>query len=236
LEAGIIGPSAEIAEKILITSSACTILYDNISFSGRTRMLISYTNRKGVTYTLYKGQTKTGKPRYYFGRTSQNQDEPVTEIPPGFKISESVNGVVSLVKDHPSVILPEEVTAVEKAVKQHPEARRYRVTVKDDRIEIYEQVGPSYDTLLGELDLVGRLGSGQIARLQSEEERHAQYSPVLRFILLDPKQREFSVERMCYRSSIDGWLKLHQAGPGPVEKLASTLIPTLDTDEFYELW
>ena len=197
-------------------------------------MPINYTNRKGVTYTLYKGQTKTGKPRYYFGRTGQ--DEPVTEIPSGFKISESVNGVVSLVKDRPSLIQPEEVAAVEQAIKQHPEARRYRVAVKDDRIEIYEQVGPSYDTLLSELNLVGRLGSGQIKLLQSEEEHHAQYSPVLRFNLLDPKQREFSAERMCYRSSIDGWLELYQTGPGPVTKLSHELIPTLGTDEFYELW
>ena len=65
-------------------------------------MPVSYTNRKGQTYTLYRGQTKTGKPRYYFGRADQGQGEPVTELPPGFTISESVNGVVSLVKDRPS--------------------------------------------------------------------------------------------------------------------------------------
>jgi len=65
-------------------------------------MPVSYTNRKGVTYTLYRGQTKTDKPRYYFGRPDQGQSEPVTELPPGFTISESVNGVVSLVKDHPT--------------------------------------------------------------------------------------------------------------------------------------
>src|SRR6266700_6328090 len=106
----------------------------------RTRMSISYTNRKGVTYTLYRGQTKTGKPRYYFGRADQSQGEPVTELPPGFTISESVNGVVSLVKDRPSPIQPEEEVAVEAAVQQHPEARRYRVAVKNDRIEIYERV------------------------------------------------------------------------------------------------
>src|SRR2546425_12083054 len=79
----------------------------------RVRMPVSYTNRKGLTYTLYRGQTKTGKPRYYFGRAGQSQGEPVMEIPPGFVISESVNGVVSLVKDRPSPIRPEEVAAIE---------------------------------------------------------------------------------------------------------------------------
>src|ERR1700687_3871977 len=79
----------------------------------RVRMPVSYTNRKGVTYMLYRGQTRTGKPRYYFGRPEQSQGEPVTEIPPGFTISESVNGAVSLAKDRPSLIQPEEVQAVE---------------------------------------------------------------------------------------------------------------------------
>ena len=69
-------------------------------------MPINYTNRKGQTYTLYRGQTKTGKPHYYFGRMGQSQSggEPVTELPLGFTISESINGIVSLVKDRPSLM------------------------------------------------------------------------------------------------------------------------------------
>src|SRR6266700_6342945 len=121
----------------------------------RTRMSISYTNRKGVTYTLYRGQTKTGKPRYYFGHPGQDQGEPVTELPPGFTISESVNGVVFLAKDRPALIQPEEVAAVEAAVQQHPQARRYRVAVKGNQIVVYEQVGPDYNALVSELHLPG---------------------------------------------------------------------------------
>jgi hypothetical protein len=197
-------------------------------------MPVSYTNRKGLTYTLYRGQTKTGKPHYYFGRPGQGHGEPVTELPPGFTISESVNGVVSLVKDRLSLIQPEEVAAVESAVQQHPQARRYRLAVKHDRIEIYEQVGPDYDALLGELHMAGVSSPDLAERLQAVEERYARYSPVLRFTLLDPKQRRFGAERMCYLGSIDGWLELGQTGP--VAKLARALIPTLGTDQFYELW
>jgi hypothetical protein len=149
-------------------------------------------------------------------------------------ISESVNGVVSLVKDRPSLIQPEEVAAIEEAVQQHPEARRYRVAVKHDRIEIYEQVGPDYEALLGELHIVGLSRPGLAERLQAEEERYAHYTPVLRFILLDPTRRRFGAQRMCYLESIDGWLELGQTGP--VAPLARALIPTLGTDQFYELW
>ncbi len=197
-------------------------------------MPVNYTNRKGQTYTLYRGQTKTGKPRYYFGRMGQGQGEPVTELPPGFTISESVNGVVSLVKNRPSLIQPEEVAAIEAEVKLHPEARRYRIAVKHDWIEIYEQVSPNFDALFSQLQTTFQLDPGLASRLQSEEEHYAHYTPVLRFILLNPTQRRFGAKRMCYRGSIDGWLELRQTGP--VAELARALIPTLDTDQFYELW
>ena len=198
-------------------------------------MPVSYTNRKGLTYTLYQGQTKTGKPRYYFARAGQVQGEPVTDLPAGFTISESVNGVVSLVKERPSLIQPEEVAAIEAVVRQHPEARRYRVAVKGNRIEVYEQVGPDYNALVSELRIPGLSRPGLAEKLRALEERHAQYTPVLRFTLLDPKQRRFGSERMCYRGSIDGWLELH-GQTGPAAELAQALIPTLGTDEFFELW
>ncbi len=198
-------------------------------------MPVNHTTRKGVTYTLYRGQSRTGKPRYYFGRPGQSQGEPVTEIPPGYTISESVNGVVSLVKDRPALIQPEEVAAVEAAVQQHPEARRYRVAVKGKRIEVYEQVGPDYNALVSELRIPVLSRPDLAEELRALEERHAQYTPVLRFTLQDPKQRRFGSERMCYLGSIDGWLELHRQ-TGSVAELARALIPTLGTEQFYELW
>jgi hypothetical protein len=197
-------------------------------------MPVSYTNRKGQTYILYRGQTRTGKLRYYFGRPGQGQGEPVTELPAGYTISESVNGVVSLVKDRPSLIQPKEVAAIEAAVQQHPQARRYRVAVKGNRIEIYEQVGPNYNALVSELHLPGLSRPGLAEELRALEERHARFTPVWRFTLLDPKQRWFGAERMCYLGSIEDWLELGQTGP--VAKLARALIPTLGTEQFYELW
>jgi hypothetical protein len=207
------------------------------SVEGSTRrftMPVSYTNRKGVTYTLYRGQTRTGKPRYYFGRLDPGQGEPVMELPLGFTISESVNGVVSLVKDHPAQILPEEVEAVEAAVKHHPEAHRYRVAVKGTRIEVYEQVGPDYSALVSELHIPGLSGTGLSKELRALEERYARFTPVLRFILLDQARRLFDVQRMSSLGGIDDWLELGQTGP--VAKLARAIIPTLGTEEFYELW
>ena len=197
-------------------------------------MPVSYTNRKGATYTLYRGQTRTGKPRYYFGRPGQDQGEPVAEIPPGYAINESVNGVVSLAKGRPALIQPEEVAAVEAEVQRHPEAHRYRVAVKGNRIEIYEQVGPDYNELVSALHIPGLSRPGLAEELRALEERHAHYTPVLRFTLLNPKQRRFGSERMSSLGGIDDWLELGQTGP--VAELAAALIPTLGSEQFFELW
>ena len=77
-------------------------------------MAVTYTNRKGVTYTLARTASKTGKTRYVF--TREPHGEPVAALPPGTRISESVNGVVSLVKDRPAVILPTELVIRQSTV------------------------------------------------------------------------------------------------------------------------
>ena len=56
---------------------------------------VTDTNRKGLTYDLCRGTTTTGRARYVFAR--EPQGEPVVDLPPGYRIRESVNGVVSLV-------------------------------------------------------------------------------------------------------------------------------------------
>jgi hypothetical protein len=194
-------------------------------------MPITYTNRKGVTYHLCRGVTKTGKPRYYFAR--EPKGEVLNEIPPGFKISESVNGVVSLMHDRPSPIWPEEMVAVEAAVRRHPKVHNYRVGAKGDRIVVYERVGPDTRDLLTEFKHLGPFSPGQVKGLQEILDRHARFTPVLRFILADAERRAFRAERWCYLGSIDDWIYIGQWEP--IDQLASELIPALGTDEFFEL-
>jgi len=194
-------------------------------------MTVTYTNRKGLTYYLCKTTTKTGKPRYYFAR--EQKGEPLDEIPEGFEIGESVNGLVFVRKVRPMQILPKEVAAVEAAVKQHPKAHNYRVNVKHDRIEIYESTGPDVDELLSRLK-----GASILFRRREQEAREvleqgARFTPVLRFILADAKRRTFRVERMHYGGRNE-WFELGYTGP--VKRLARQLVPTLGTHAFFELF
>jgi hypothetical protein len=192
-------------------------------------MPVTYSNRKGITYYLCRGVTKTGKPRYFF--TREPKGELVAQIPTGFKISESVNGCVSLVKDRPMQLLPEEIAVVEAAMGRHPRARNYRISVKHDRIEIYEEVGPDAEDLIAALT-AQELGTPDLAeRIRAERERYAQFTPVLRFILTNAKCRTFRAKRAPY---FDGaWIDWGKTGP--IDRLARQLIPKLGTDQFFEL-
>ena len=197
-------------------------------------MPIIYTNRKGRTYCLCQGVTKAGKPRYYFATTAKGNK--VERIPEGYVISESVNGVVSLVKERPSLFLEREVTIVKEAVQKHPLAKNYRVSVKPDRLEIYEHVGPDLDDLFAGLqkERFLKLDANLKGRLQEGERVHGQFTPVMRFILYDKQQRIFRAQRMCYRGSVDDWIDI---GYGKsIDAMTSRLIPKLGTDAFFELY
>ena len=196
-------------------------------------MPIDYTNRKGVTYTLCRTSTKTGKPRYVFAREAKG--EPLDEIPEGWRISESVNGIVSLVRDRPSRILPEELAAVEAAVARHPKAHNYRVTARRDHVLVYERQGPDAEEIAGVFAGLGLDVGGRLGQLREVLDQGAQFTPVLRFVLEDDDaaQRTFRTERWCYLGGIDDWIYVGTSGP--LGQLAREWIPRLGSAKFFEV-
>jgi len=197
-------------------------------------MPFTYTNRKNRTYYLCQGLTKTGKPRYYFAR--EPRGTPLEEIPEGYEIRESVNGTVSLGKVRAILLLDEEIDLVKKAVQAHPQAQNYRVEVKPQQITIYERAGSDFDEVLNAFGLdLGTLGlsSDRIQKLEAIDQMYAQYSPVLRFVLVDAQNRRFGAQRMCFLSGIEDWMDIAYAEP--LADMVAAMVPTLGTDEFYEL-
>ena len=187
---------------------------------------VAYTNRKGLTDYPCRGTTRTGRVRYVFARRPRG--EPVADLPPGHRISESVNGVVSLVKDVPAAVRPEEVAAV----RRHARAHLYRVAVRGERIEIHEQDGPDADELIALSDRFGLDRARTQTVVREHRGRWARHSPILRFRLADAARRTFAAERRSYLGSGDAWLAL--AATGPLEELARRLVPTLGTEQFFE--
>lgn len=199
-------------------------------------MPVTYTNRKGRKYFLCQGVTKTGKPRYYFSR--EQKGEPLEEIPEDYEIKESVNGVVSLSKVRPKLILEQEIAIVKSAIQNHPQAKKYRIDIKSKEITIYEQVSPDLlemaTMLATELGFPGLITDDFNRRMEEKHNINTQYTPIMKFILSDMESRLFRAQRMCYLGSVDDWIDIEYNKT--IEELAITLIPTLGTDEFYELY
>jgi hypothetical protein len=194
-------------------------------------MPITHTNRKGVTFYLCRGVTKTGKPRYYFAR--EPKGEPVEAIPEGHEIVESVNGVVSLAKIRPVLIRPEELALVRAALARRLKAYNYRVDVKGERIVIYERIGEDPDKMIQLFKAYGLFRGGDVDRFREDSDRSARFSPVLRFTLADETRRTFHTERWCYLGSIDDWVEISSSGP--LHRWVEWTVPKLGTEAFFEL-
>jgi hypothetical protein len=197
-------------------------------------MPVTYTNRKGVTYTLCRTATKTGKTRYVFVRDPTGR-ETVETIPEGWEIRESVNGIVSLAKARERHLLPEEIATVKAALEAHPKTQNYRLDAKPERLVIYGREGPAADALFEAVAAYGGIAvpSDLKQRLRDDMERYSRFTPILRFILTDAETRDFRAERWCFRGRIDDWIFVDS---GKLASLAETLIPTLGTDAFFELY
>lgn len=172
-------------------------------------MAVTYTNRKGVTYTLYKIRTIAGKERFVLAREPRGEE--AEELPAGFRISESPNGVVSLARDRPLLIHPEEIAAVENAIAQLPEPGAFRVAIKPEQIDIYVKEAPPvldiYHQLLGE----GLVISGRDQAMRDLEELWANFVPAIRLVLTDREQRAFRVDELVEIDSDKTWVALVDA-------------------------
>jgi hypothetical protein len=196
-------------------------------------MPVTYTNRKGDLYTLYKRETIYGAFQYYFAMSS-DRGTPCRKIPAGYEIRENVNGRVSLAKIQTPKIMDDEVQIVAKLLDKHPRRKDYRLAVKGKRIEIFESAGPDPDVVIGLFERSGMSIQGKKRRrLEEELSRQARYEAVLRFILVDKKERAFRAERMSYLSGIDDWIEIGERSS--IAILANEMIPLLGTDEFFEV-
>lgn len=183
---------------------------------------LAYTNRVEVTYYLHQGTTKTGKPRYYVAKTVG--EGALAEVPRGFEITESINGVVSVRRktDGGQEAPAGDVALVEAALSRHPHLRGYVARGVGSAVVIFEpHPRPAEMHAFGERSgLAGRAVTGL---------RQARFEPVMKF---EREGDRYVVFRMTYRGK-GGWSWPLRTGELAV--LAHQLVKTIGTDEFYEL-
>ena len=190
-------------------------------------MTVTHTNRKGKTYYLYQGKTKTGKPKYFFAQ--RDEGELVETIPAGYEIYENPNAQVFLRRKRDPIITEEEVTTVEAGMRQYCRLERFIIDVKKNAIIIYTP-DQDVDLLVDTFDSLRTPGRPSA---KAVVEKFLTYSPMLRFVLVDKEQRLFETQRYNFLGSIDDWMTIDFKGTLP--KLVKTYVQHLGEDSFYEL-
>ena len=191
-------------------------------------MPITYTNAKGQTYYLHQGTTKTGKPKYHFAMKSEGKL--AESIPEGFEIYENPNAQVFLRRIPPKIITDEERQVVAEGMRKYASVQDYKIDVKGKAIIVYT-ADQSIDTLAGlftDLHPDPTANTELIATLRGV----IQYSPMMQFILEEQEQRLFTVQRYCFRGSIDDWIDIDQ---GKLAPLVRKYVQHLGNESYFEL-
>lgn len=194
-------------------------------------MGMTYTNRAGKLYSLYRSVTRTGRECYFFSTRKNSQAEPVAEIPTGYEIVERPeNGQVFLKKIVPQLITKTEEQTVATLLAGVSNPVGYLQDCRGEYITIYESCISSTaleDDAVEQGHLLG-LDQARVNRIIL----NGHFLPILRFGLRDAETRYFSVERFCFLGAIDDWLFIE--GPDALETLTGKYIGRLGTDAFYD--
>ena len=196
--------------------------------SADDRTVIQHVNRKGDTYYLHKGQTKTGKPKWFF--SMRTDGDLVESIPDGYEIYENYMAQVFLRTIVPNLVTRAEIGQVEAAVRDLANVKYFLVEGKGDTIIVYLA---NQETSFLEEMLASKFGFADRESFAATMEKHLTYLPHMRFTLVDEERRRFIVDRWCFRGSIDDWFSLHASGD--LATMVKRFVPHLGQDSFFEL-
>jgi hypothetical protein len=189
-------------------------------------MPVQIRNRKGKTYYLHRGKTKTGALQYFFSMTAEG--ELAETVPEGYEIYENPNAQVFLRKMQPKRIWDSERAVVEKHLPESP--GKFLCDIKGKTITIFE-ADPDIKSLeesFNSFAFPWMIDTAELVR------RTSTFSSVFRFTLEDAEKRLFTLERYCFKGSIDDWMYL--AGPEQLDSLAKEYLKHLGQESFYELY
>ncbi len=193
-------------------------------------MAVIHVNRKGETYYLLVGRTKSGKPKFY---TSKKPGENSAEVmPEGYEIYESpADGAVYARLIRPTCLVAMERELVRNGVRDATGKQHFFVEIQQDALVVY---WPERDPEAVASFFSRFSGSSKDGESMSEwTTRHVRYTPELRFVLVDPDKRRFAVDRMCYRGGEEKWNRI--SGANELEKQVAKFAQHLGRDSFFEL-
>ena len=191
----------------------------------------TYVNRRGDTYYLHEGKTKTGKSKYYCSKT--RSENVADNMPEGFEWHEhSDSGMVSVRKRRPSRILPAEKQMPDDGVHQIAKLKHFLIEQNADDLTVFlpDRNPEDVERLMSRLLPIS---SQESAAMRDWTLRNVRYTAMMRFVLKYADRRLFLAERYCFRGSIDGWIQL--SPPAPLELLLKEFVPHLGQESFFDL-
>ena len=181
-------------------------------------MPVNHTNRRGQTYYLHTGTTKTGKPRYWF--STRAEGELADSIPEGHEVYENPDAQVFLRKVVPQLVTPSEVAVVEDGLERYAPGQDCLVDLKGEHIVVYHAERVTLD--------LEDFGLG----LRELPPSYRNYMKVMRFTLVDEDARTFRVQRWCFKGWIDLWMA---GGQGNLRDLVKKFCTHIGRESFFEL-
>ena len=98
-------------------------------------MPVTHVNRKRDTYYLHAGTTRTGKPRYWFSKSTEG--DLVGSIPEGYEVYENPDAQVFLRKALHRFITDHEVAVVREGLRKNAQGRHCKADVREKHIVVY---------------------------------------------------------------------------------------------------
>jgi len=189
-------------------------------------MPVQHINRRGDTYYLHQGTTKTGKPKWFFSKKAEGTL--AETIPAGYEVYENHDALVFLRVIVPVLVTKAEIKTVEEGVRKLAKLRFFLVEAKGESIIVYtaeEDKSFVQDMLAAGFGITP-------GKYDSFMQKSLRYMPMMRFTLIDEIERLYTVERWCYRGAINDWIHLSR---GELSVIVKKYTPHLGKESFYDL-
>ncbi len=204
----------------------------------------SYTNKRGRIFYVHVVVQSDGRTRYTM-RT--DRAGALSKLPQGFEVRENIHGGVSVRRQRPRTFTELEERALLTAMKRiRPFAYELDINGKaatvyasaEDRKCFLESLDAEFADGFAEAltkALAKRYSPELVemfrARRKEQNANRPRFYPLLRFVIVDQRQRRFAVERVCF-SGESSWIRLETL---PLMAALMKYLPHLGRDSFFEL-
>lgn len=204
----------------------------------------SYTNKHGQTYHLHSVRRTDGRTVYVMRQGAKGAE---TALPEGYEVRENVHGRVSVRRVRQRRFRPLEEHLLRTAMNRfRPFAYVLDIEGKaatiyasaEDRRCFLESLDAEFAD--GFADALTRTLAKRYppelvemfrTRRQERNAKRPRYYPLLRFVLVDRRERRFAVERVCF-SGESHWIRLEIL---PLPAALTKYLPHLGRDTFFDL-